>query len=74
MEVMLYTFTATLLNEVGNSFSLIISHFQDIAQAIKDDLDDLGIFHCQQVAEWRNHLLLNQVCHLFTSNPKYFIN
>ncbi|TNN80353.1 hypothetical protein EYF80_009377 [Liparis tanakae] len=33
---------------------------QDIAQAIENNLHNLGILHCQQVAEWRDHLLLDQ--------------
>lgn len=56
--------TSTLLNEVSNSFSLIICHLQDITEAVEDDLHYLSILHGQQVAEWRDHLLLNKVCDL----------
>lgn len=56
--------TSTFLNEVSNRFGLIICHLEDIAEAIENHLNDLGVLHCQQVAEWRDHLLLNQVCHL----------
>lgn len=56
--------TSTLLNEVSDSFSLLDGHLEDIVEAVENDLDDLGVLHYQQVAEWRNHLLLNQVRHL----------
>lgn len=56
--------TTTLFNEVSNSFSLIVGHLEDIAEAIQNDLHDLGVLHCQQVAEWRDHLFLDQMCNL----------
>lgn len=57
--------TSTFLNEVSNSFSLIVGHFEDIAEAIEDDLHNLSVLHGQQVAEWRDHLLLDEVRHLW---------
>lgn len=58
-------FTSTFLNKVRNCFSLIIRHLEDIAEPIENNLNDLGVLHGQQVAEWRDHLFLNQVCHLY---------
>lgn len=58
---------STVLNEVSNHFCLVVRHLEDIAEAVKNDLDDLGILHHQQVAKGRNHLLLDQVSHLILS-------
>lgn len=59
--------TSAFLDEVSNSFGLVVGHFEDIAEAVENDLHNLSVLHCEQVAEWRDHVLLNQVCHLETS-------
>lgn len=56
--------TSAFLDKVSNRFSLIVCHLEDIAEAVKNNLHDLGVLHYQQVAEWRDHLLLNQVGNL----------
>ena len=56
--------TSAFLNKVSNRFSLVIGHLQDIAEAVENNLNNLGVLHCQQIAEWRDHLLLDQVCDL----------
>lgn len=56
--------TAALFDEISNGFSLVVSHFQDIAEAVQDHLHHLGILHREQVAEWRDDLLIDQMCHL----------
>ncbi len=38
--------TSTFLNKVSNCFSLIVRHLEDIAEAIENNLHDLGILHC----------------------------
>lgn len=63
-KTLMVELTSTFLNKVSDCFCFIICHFKDIAEAIENNLNDLGILHRQEVAEWWDHLLLNQVCHL----------
>lgn len=65
-KIFLFYSTSTFFNEVSDDLSIIIDHLQDIAEPIQNNLHNLGVLHHEQVAEWRDHLLLNQVFHLQT--------
>ena len=62
--------TSTFFNEVCNSVCLIVGHLQNIAEAIENDLDNLSIFHCEQVTEGGDHPFLDEVCNLWVQNKK----
>merc|ERR1719153_1740211 len=64
LQTLYFVQTSTLLHHGSNSLYVWSCQLKHVVYPVQDDLDDLSVLAVQEVEEWRDNPLCDQVSHL----------